>query len=145
MQRCYNCQREFDSTKSEVPWGKTSLQKHYKTYLCSNNCIAKYKKQLKWEKTFEQIKKVRETISLLQELVPEAFETKKALEDLLKFKPEYTDMEQFKKNGYYDTGDEKAPFFSESYLYNLIGKEDARTLLGLLNSLLKSLGSKEMV
>jgi len=30
----------------------------------------------------------------------------------------------------YEKGDEAAPFWSEAFLYNLLGKEDARTLLG---------------
>ena len=33
---------------------------------------------------------------------------------------------------YASKSDEKAPFFSESYLYNLLGKEEARTLLALM-------------
>jgi len=33
---------------------------------------------------------------------------------------------------YSTKSDEKAPFFSESYLYNLLGKEEARTLLALM-------------
>jgi len=35
----------------------------------------------------------------------------------------------------------KAPFFSEAYLYNLLGKEDARTLMALLE---KALGIKDL-
>jgi len=35
-------------------------------------------------------------------------------------------------------GDEKQPFFSEAYLYNLLGKEDARTLLALIQQLSKT-------
>ena len=34
----------------------------------------------------------------------------------------------------------KAPFFSEAYLYPLLGKEDARTLLAYLKTTLLSLG-----
>lgn len=36
--------------------------------------------------------------------------------------------------------DTKAPFFSEAYLYNLLGKEDARTLLALMCQALESVG-----
>jgi len=32
----------------------------------------------------------------------------------------------------YEPGDEKAPFFSETFLYLLLGKMDARTLLARL-------------
>lgn len=34
----------------------------------------------------------------------------------------------------YEEGDENAPFFSEACLYCLIGKEDARTILALINN-----------
>ncbi len=40
----------------------------------------------------------------------------------------------------YEEGDGEAPFFSEAYLYNLVGKEDARTILGRLNRLGEALG-----
>ncbi len=37
----------------------------------------------------------------------------------------------FKKSGsMYEKGDEKAEFLTEAYLYNLLGKDDARSLLG---------------
>ena len=38
---------------------------------------------------------------------------------------------QWAKQDGYEKGDELAPFFSEAFLYNLLGKEDARTLLAL--------------
>ena len=42
---------------------------------------------------------------------------------------------------YYSEGDEKnMPFFSETFLYNLIGKEDARTVLALVGNLLRAAG-----
>jgi hypothetical protein len=37
--------------------------------------------------------------------------------------------------GMYSEGDETAPFFSEAFLYNLLGKEDARSVLGILRRL----------
>ncbi len=37
--------------------------------------------------------------------------------------------EGFKKMEGYEKGDEKAPFFSEAFLYVLLGKEDARSIL----------------
>lgn len=44
------------------------------------------------------------------------------------------------KNGYgYDEGDEQCPFFSERYLYPLMGKEDARTVLAMLKTTFKML------
>lgn len=41
---------------------------------------------------------------------------------------------------YYSEGDENAPFFSASFLYNLIGKEDARTVLALISNLMRAAG-----
>ena len=40
----------------------------------------------------------------------------------------------------YDLEDENAPFFSESCLYNLFGKEDARTILALIRNILYAVG-----
>lgn len=41
---------------------------------------------------------------------------------------------------YAEKGDEEAPFFSEAYLYNLLGKEEARTLLALVRRVGEALG-----
>ena len=35
----------------------------------------------------------------------------------------------FKRSGYYEAGAENAPFFSEAFLYNLVGKDEARRIL----------------
>lgn len=40
----------------------------------------------------------------------------------------------------YDPEDEKAPFFSEAFLYNLLGKEDARTVLAYTRRIGEALG-----
>lgn len=40
-------------------------------------------------------------------------------------------------NDFYTVGDEDAPFFSETYLYILLGKEDARTLLSYMRPIWK--------
>ena len=37
--------------------------------------------------------------------------------------------------GMYDEGDETAPFFTEAFLYNLLGKDDARSVLGIIRRL----------
>jgi hypothetical protein len=37
--------------------------------------------------------------------------------------------------GMYDEGDEEAPFFSEAFLYNLLGKDEARSVLGIMRRL----------
>jgi hypothetical protein len=52
------------------------------------------------------------------------------------------DLEAFKKSGYYnaDRKDECLPFFSEAYLYNLLGKEDGRTVLYSMRQALRHLG-----
>jgi hypothetical protein len=39
------------------------------------------------------------------------------------------------KYGVYSPGDESAPFFSEALLYNLVGKDDARSILGIVRRL----------
>jgi hypothetical protein len=43
------------------------------------------------------------------------------------------------KNAMYDKGDEDAPFFSEAYLYTLLGKDSARTLLARFRALGRAL------
>lgn len=79
----------------------------------------------------------------LSALYPEMFGTEKAVEELYQWKPDqYTPNSSFKKSGYYSKGDEDAPFLSESFLYNLLGKSDARSLLGMLNRALGSRGRK---
>ncbi len=39
-----------------------------------------------------------------------------------------------------DVNAETVPFLSETYLYNLLGKEDARTLLALVNNVVRVTG-----
>ena len=53
--------------------------------------------------------------------------------------------EHFRENYGYAIGDENAPFFSETFLYVLLGKEDARTVLAYLGQLLRALGYKQGV
>jgi hypothetical protein len=70
----------------------------------------------------------------LASLHPEMFGTEKAVEELYKWKPEcFQAGVDFKESGYYSEGDEDCPFFSEKFLYNLLGKGDARSLLGYLD------------
>lgn len=45
----------------------------------------------------------------------------KAIKELLEFTPENKDILD-KESDYYAKGDENEPFFSEVYLYNLLGK-----------------------
>lgn len=42
--------------------------------------------------------------------------------------------------GMYATRDEFAPFFSEAFLYNLVGKDDARSILGIIRELCRLAG-----
>jgi hypothetical protein len=46
-----------------------------------------------------------------------------------------TDTATGKRFGMYDEGDEAAPFFSEAFLYNLLGKDEARSVLGIVRRL----------
>ncbi len=40
----------------------------------------------------------------------------------------------------YEPEDEEAPFFTEAFLYNLLGKEEARTVLSLVRQVGRALG-----
>lgn len=51
-----------------------------------------------------------------------------------------TDEKTLKRYGMYDEGDEYAPFFSEAFLYNLIGKDEARSVLGIVRGLAELAG-----
>jgi len=65
---------------------------------------------------------------------------KQSLEKLFSFVLEDTHVKTFKKSEYYEKDDEKAPFFSEAFLYNLLGKEDARTVLACLDNFIRAMG-----
>ena len=85
--------------------------------------------------------KVDEAIGKLVQVEEAA---KAATEKIGKFKLEWViDKERFpeffKESNGYEEGDENAPFFSETCLYNLVGKEDARTILALINKLTRLL------
>jgi len=60
------------------------------------------------------------------------------------FKPEgaYSEafIEALKESPYYREGDENHPFFSEGFLYNLLGKDNARTVRAYLHSLMAAMG-----
>lgn len=66
---------------------------------------------------------------------------KRAIARLWKVKLEVPPHRGFfnKRNGYVK-GDEEQPFFSEAYLYNLVGKHDARTILAVVNDLIRACG-----
>jgi hypothetical protein len=62
-----------------------------------------------------------------------------AFQELMEFVAEGVDLEAISGLNYgegaYEEGDVKAPFFSEAFLYNLVGKGDARSILGLMRQL----------
>lgn len=62
---------------------------------------------------------------------------------LITWTPESTPI-GFKRRPGYAKGDEDTPFFSEAYLYTLLGKEDARTLLALMRPVWEMLGIPRM-
>lgn len=80
-------------------------------------------------------------------------EKNKEIKELLSWTPEGVDLKAIGKINYppkhfpkkeygeiVTDEDCKCPFFSEAYLYALLGKEDARTLSCLLERAFKSLG-----
>lgn len=71
-------------------------------------------------------------------------EIKTTLLKLHTFKPEFPPhgalLAALKESPYYEEGDEDTPFFSEAFLYCLLGKEDARTLRAYLNSVHEAIG-----
>ena len=68
---------------------------------------------------------------------------KELVRELVRFgvvgKPEWPRKAVYGRAGY-EKGDEDAPFFTEAFLYNLIGKEDARELIGIVRKLCEATG-----
>jgi len=69
---------------------------------------------------------------------------KQAVIDLMTFTPHFG-MPDFlkkesKKAGFYDKGDDEVPVICETFLYPLLGKDDARTFMALLNHVLRIVG-----
>ncbi len=90
------------------------------------------------------------TTQLAEALKPDQAEVKAAIEHVLMFVPQDVPL-QFTDPDVYPYGkkhfdkkeqaeDAKQPFFSEAYLYTLLGKEDARTLRARMRQLLTALG-----
>ncbi len=106
----------------------------------------------------EKVKAAAATlINAARELQDE--ELQEAVKGLLEFTPEYTppqfcDLDQNPYHWHYKDmspeeraerlievqADGRCPFFSEAYLYNLLGKEDARTLLALMRPIWQAAG-----
>lgn len=100
----------------------------------------KTKEEMATERYLHFLKEsVEGVVHWVNALHPDFLGKDEALKKLLEWTPEYFDVEQFKNNPDYEEGDEKAPFFSEAFLYILLGKEDARTLLSLMR---RALGIK---
>ena len=74
----------------------------------------------------------------------------KEIKDLLNWRPKgEIDLKSISKVNHgkyfkysYTDEDKDQPFFSEAYLYNLLGKESARTLLGLMERVCKEVTGK---
>lgn len=49
-------------------------------------------------------------------------------------------IKEGKKSGMYQKGDEEMPFISEAFLYTLLGKDDARTFMAMINHILRLVG-----
>lgn len=88
--------------------------------------------------------------ALVAAVLPDRVDTDEALERLLTFVPEDVPP-QFTNPKVYPYGpehfdkkeqaeDAKQPFFSEAYLYTLLGKEDARSLRARMRQFLHVLG-----
>jgi hypothetical protein len=82
----------------------------------------------------------KEAVVTHAEYVPEVEDAKAYFRKLLRLKLEAPPLRGFKSADGYSKGDEDQPFFSEAYLYNLVGKDDARTILGTLHHLMKFMG-----
>ena len=84
--------------------------------------------------------KVVEAVAILAEALEEhGSELEAAFIDLATFCPEQTPdtvLEDFKAS---DWKPGTVPFFTEGYLYPLMGKDDARSILGLIRTVLKIL------
>jgi hypothetical protein len=53
---------------------------------------------------------------------------------------EWDTKEDGTRYGMFAEGDEFAPFFTEAFLYNLLGKDEARSVLGIMRRLCKLAG-----
>jgi len=80
----------------------------------------------------------RATYGLTIQRIQSVEQLRKAIVELLGVKMEGDLLDT--KSEMYDEGDEDAPFFSEAYLYNLLGKENARTVLAGLRQICEAAG-----
>lgn len=104
----------------------------------------------RWDRLDAERAQKREVEKKLEQLrallVPNAMEIRDAAADLVNFKPyecPFMDPKRRLKD-YYETGDELTPLICESYLYNIFGKEDARSILARVERLLKAVGIEDI-
>ena len=69
-------------------------------------------------------------------------ELEEAANALLELTIERVPVQFSPDNEMYEEDDEQAPFFSEAYLYNLLGKDDARSVLRVVREVLEAAGVK---
>ena len=93
--------------------------------------------------SYDELKEIKIEIQQEQE---QRIKVTKEIKKLFEWTPEGFLLERVSKivnvKGMYVKGDDETPFFSEAYLYNLLGKEDARTLLCLIEQAFASVGIK---
>jgi hypothetical protein len=109
------------------------VNKHKSTYVAGS-----------WDYDKEGVELIEATTAALEIQVDEGVGVDgETIQRILEWSPGHLPKSCKTKGGGYQEGDENAPFFSESYLYNLIGKEDARTLRSLMRPLWKAAGVSE--
>lgn len=93
--------------------------------------------------SYEELEEIKAEIQQEQE---QRIKVTKEIKKLFEWTPEGFLLKDVSKivngKGMYVKGDDETPFFSEAYLYNLLGKEDARTLLCLIEQAFASIGIK---
>ena len=63
-----------------------------------------------------------------------------ALEAIANYAPNFLPESCMNEEDGYEEGDESSPFFSDAYLYNLLGKDEARTLQALMRAVFEAAG-----
>lgn len=127
---------------------KEKLRKEFKEFMM--NGWSEWERKTQWE---IYLKEDVKHFPLLYKFMKEEEMITEEIKNLLNWIPECVDLKAIGKINYppkhfpkkeygeiVTDEDCKQPFVSESYLYPLLGKEDARSLLGLLSRAFKSLG-----
>lgn len=74
-----------------------------------------------------------------QELKAKVEAARAGVADLVAVKLDAMIRQEIENSPYYEDGDEEAPFFTETFLYCLLGKDDARAILGPIRRLQRAL------